>query len=123
MQISRIRLDRTVSLQGLRRGALSRRSQELQAKALQLGLERLTLPGAEGTLAPTLQMMNQPCDDEPVQFAEGRTGVAVTVVLAPALQPAIDRRDHLGDGHEASLRSGPGSSPALEPAPCPMASH
>src|SRR4051794_23394385 len=103
MQVSRIRLYLTVSLQGMHRGSSDRLSQGLQAEALQLGIERRSLRRAEGTLTPTLQMMTQPLDDEPVQLAERRTGVAVAIILAPALQPAIDLRDHLGDGHEASL--------------------
>src|SRR4030095_10854309 len=73
---------------------------ELQAEALQLDEERHPCRRPEGALAPTLQMVRQTVEDEPVDLPEGDAGVTVREVEFPALQHLIDLGDQLRDREE-----------------------
>src|SRR5271166_5817012 len=106
VQISRIRLTRILSVPGMHSEPTLRRLQELQAKALQMGVKRLPFRGPEGALTPTLQVTRQTKQHESVQLAETFPGIAVTEVSAPALHPAVDFTDHHGDGDETPMGTG-----------------
>src|SRR5262249_39537214 len=94
VQVSRIRLARIHSIEGMHRKPTTSRSQELQAKALHMGIGRLPFRRPVGALAPTLQVTRQAEQYEAVQLTKAVPGIAVTKVCAPALEMAIDLFDH-----------------------------
>ena len=86
------------------------RSQEPQAKALQMGVKRLPFRNTVGALTPTSKMTCSSCRTT-VQLAKTLPGIAVAEVIRPAFQPTVDVVNHLADGDEIPL--GPVSSRSL----------
>src|SRR5437588_11584720 len=70
----------------------------LQAKALQLGVERLSSRRPEGTLTPTLQMAGQRGNHILIDIAERHLRVTKREVMFPAAQQPVDHTDESRNG-------------------------
>src|SRR5579872_1471311 len=73
---------------------------ELQAKALQLDRERHPFRRSEGSLAPTLQVVRETFEDEPVDLPIGGARITVREVEFPALQDLVDLSDQFRNRKE-----------------------
>jgi hypothetical protein len=113
MQISRTRLAQILSVNGMHRESAESRLQELQAEALQMGIERHAFRGSVGSLTPTSQVTHRAKQHEAIQIAKAFPGIAEAEVATPAFAPAVDVVDHLTDGDETPLGPGQLSNPIV----------
>ena len=74
MQISRTRLAQILSVKGMHRESAESRLQELQAEALQMGIERHAFRGSVGPLTPTSQVTHRAKQHEAIQIAKDFRG-------------------------------------------------
>src|SRR5229473_3196680 len=72
--------------------------EQLQAEALQLGVERRSNRGLEGALTPTLQMTGQRDNHVVIDIAERHLRVAKREVMFPAVQQPIHAADKSRNG-------------------------
>jgi hypothetical protein len=83
----------------------SRRLQQPQAVALQMGIKRLPRRRPEGALTPTLQVASQPGDDETVQLMERRGGITVAEVIPPTPEVEVHVTDQIRDRDKTTSRA------------------
>src|SRR5687768_6056853 len=80
-----------------------------------MGIERLVFRNSKATLTPTVQVMLQALQYEPVQLAEFPAGVPVAEISGPGPEPQVDLRNQRSDRQPTAVRTRQFANPFLRP--------